>query len=376
MKPFFTVGLTTYNRLPLLKQAVNSILQQTFRDYEVIIGNDFPGQQLTLEMLGIKDERFSICNHACNVGEIANMNYLFKRSQGKYFTWMADDDLYESCFLQVCYDSLAANNFPSCVFTSYDFIRGNTSPRFLGSVRNGSGKIRQFSGKKFLRNYFNNRIKIMSTYGVYNATTLKDMGPVYNPSAFPVGVFGEYLVLAKCGTLDRLMYIEEPLVYFRVHAGSWTCSNKDVEAYTMAGVNVIIECTKIFSCDSLKSDYYSNLLGMLKIILNTIGSKMMSDWQGSPLDTLLRFQHAIEANIEQGNKSIESKIFKYNLRRITHTVVGEIMAWRGTEAYRKSDWVTAGNNYFQALKINPPSILGNKHLCYACLKALMLRYCQ
>ena len=38
--PFFTIGVTTYKRRELLSQTLTSLRNQTFRDFEVIIGND------------------------------------------------------------------------------------------------------------------------------------------------------------------------------------------------------------------------------------------------------------------------------------------------------------------------------------------------
>ena len=39
--PFFSIGVTTYNRKELLKQTLISIINQTFTDFEVIVGNDY-----------------------------------------------------------------------------------------------------------------------------------------------------------------------------------------------------------------------------------------------------------------------------------------------------------------------------------------------
>lgn len=38
--PVFTIAITTYNRLDLLKYSVRSILEQSFVDFEILIGKD------------------------------------------------------------------------------------------------------------------------------------------------------------------------------------------------------------------------------------------------------------------------------------------------------------------------------------------------
>ena len=50
--PFFSIGVTTYNRPELLKQTLDSISMQTFSDFEVIVGNDFIQEPLSAAALG------------------------------------------------------------------------------------------------------------------------------------------------------------------------------------------------------------------------------------------------------------------------------------------------------------------------------------
>jgi glycosyltransferase involved in cell wall biosynthesis len=89
--PFFSIGLTTYNRKDLLIQTLNSLQAQTFTDFEIIIGNDYTEEILTSESLGIRDPRIRIINNRKNIGERENMNSLLGEARGRYFTWQFDD---------------------------------------------------------------------------------------------------------------------------------------------------------------------------------------------------------------------------------------------------------------------------------------------
>ena len=70
LTPLFSIGVPTYNRKDLLLKTIMSILQQTFTDFEVIIGNDYTKEYLSSEDLGIKDPRVRIINHQQNLGEL------------------------------------------------------------------------------------------------------------------------------------------------------------------------------------------------------------------------------------------------------------------------------------------------------------------
>ena len=79
--PLITIGLTTYNRPDCLKESVLSVLNQKYKNFRLIIGNDFPESKVTFETLGIdKDSRIDIINFEENIGEIDNLNYLLATS--------------------------------------------------------------------------------------------------------------------------------------------------------------------------------------------------------------------------------------------------------------------------------------------------------
>ena len=72
--PLITICLPTYNRPGLLKQSVQSVLNQTFNNFELIIANDYVEKPLSFEALDIKyDSRIRIINNKTNLGEIKNL---------------------------------------------------------------------------------------------------------------------------------------------------------------------------------------------------------------------------------------------------------------------------------------------------------------
>ena len=130
-EPFFSIGITTYERVEMLIQALNSILGQTFHDYEVIVSNDNPNRTLTGETLDIDDPRVIFINQTENLGEFHNMDYLLKTSRGRYFTWLADDDYYAPNFLQEVYKAIhTEGNEPPCVLTSFKVVYGKHIPSY------------------------------------------------------------------------------------------------------------------------------------------------------------------------------------------------------------------------------------------------------
>ena len=53
LSPVVTIGITSYNRPDLLREAVLSIINQTYINFELLIGNDYIKTPVTFNMLGI-----------------------------------------------------------------------------------------------------------------------------------------------------------------------------------------------------------------------------------------------------------------------------------------------------------------------------------
>ncbi len=96
-----SIGLPVYNGENFLSYALESILAQTYSDFEVII-SDNASQDHTQEICQSfieKDKRLRYYRNSTNLGLFKNFNQVFELSNGQYFQWMAHDDLLDPEFL-------------------------------------------------------------------------------------------------------------------------------------------------------------------------------------------------------------------------------------------------------------------------------------
>lgn len=93
-KPEVSVVMAVYNERPFLKKAVQSILDQTFEDFEFIILNDgsTDGSKAALEEFAGRDDRIRLV-HQTNKGLIASLNRGLEIASGKYIARMDGDDI-------------------------------------------------------------------------------------------------------------------------------------------------------------------------------------------------------------------------------------------------------------------------------------------
>jgi glycosyltransferase involved in cell wall biosynthesis len=267
-QPFFSIGITTYNRHDLLKEALASILSQDFTDFEVIVGNDYQAEILNGEILGVSDPRIRFVNHPQNLREIGNMNSLLELASGRYFTWLFDDDLYEPGFLQTAYEVLAKTGFPPAFFSSYKVVAGSD---IFCSKTIAYKSVQLLSGREYLHKYFTHQLKIISTCGLFETVSLRNIvGGVEELCTSAIGLYSEYLLLVRCALLGRIAYIDAPFVIFRSHSGSWTESNADLTIYFEAGENLVRRCAEVLRREGVSVDFEFDLRGVCKLHLTPL----------------------------------------------------------------------------------------------------------
>lgn len=91
-KPLVTVILTTYNRAHLLPRAINSVLNQTYQNFELIIVNGGSTDNTGEVIKSFTDERIQYYKQKENKGMLADRNRGFDLAKGDYITILDDDD--------------------------------------------------------------------------------------------------------------------------------------------------------------------------------------------------------------------------------------------------------------------------------------------
>lgn len=123
-----SVLTSVYNeKLCEIRQSIDSILSQTYTDFELIIVLDQPSYDEGLALLreyAEKDSRIKILVNEKNIGLAMSMNYAAENAKGEYLLRMDADDI---CFpdrFQLQYDAISSGEY-DLVCGNYDFIDEN-----------------------------------------------------------------------------------------------------------------------------------------------------------------------------------------------------------------------------------------------------------
>jgi len=118
-EPRVSIGMPVYNGDVFLRDALDSILSQTFADFELIISDNgsTDGTQAICEAYAARDGRVRYYREEVNRGAAWNYNRVVELARGEYFKWAAHDDLLAPTLLERCVQGLESDRSAVLCFT-------------------------------------------------------------------------------------------------------------------------------------------------------------------------------------------------------------------------------------------------------------------
>lgn len=100
-----TIGMPVYNGAKYIGEALDSLLVQTFTDFELIISDNAStdATQSICEEYARHDLRIRYVRQAENRGALANFQFVLDQARSEFFMWAAADDLWEKNWIETIY---------------------------------------------------------------------------------------------------------------------------------------------------------------------------------------------------------------------------------------------------------------------------------
>lgn len=119
MKPLVSVIIPCYNHAHYLADALNSVFQQSYKNWECVIVNDASTDNTIVVAVQWvkKDSRFKLVNAVKNGGLAASRNLGIANCNGEFILPLDADDMIDSTYLDVAVPFLKGNNELKLVFT-------------------------------------------------------------------------------------------------------------------------------------------------------------------------------------------------------------------------------------------------------------------
>jgi glycosyltransferase involved in cell wall biosynthesis len=122
IEPLVSVLMPVYNAEKYLSEAIDSIINQTFKNFEFLIINDGSTDNSLNIIKGFDDARVRLIDHPKNMGLVASLNEGLKIAAGQFIARMDADDISDTDRLQTQVDLLLANPDISLVGCHMDII--------------------------------------------------------------------------------------------------------------------------------------------------------------------------------------------------------------------------------------------------------------
>jgi glycosyltransferase involved in cell wall biosynthesis len=236
--PTVTIGLPVFNGEAFLHQAVNSILAQTYTDFELLISDNCStdGTAAVCQSYLTADQRIRYMRQPENIGAAKNYNKLVALSSGKYFKWAAHDDVLAPRFLEECVRALERDPGVVLAFARTQLIGEDGEPIPARPVHNGRplpdrdppsssdfviGKVRgadyqQTASPDPVARFREVLFTYDSTYPVFGVMRRSALERTRRHDSY----FGsDRVLLAHLALLGRYARIDAPLFLNRTHPG-------------------------------------------------------------------------------------------------------------------------------------------------------------
>lgn len=121
--PLVSICIPTYRRPQLLKEAIDSVLQQSYNNIEILVGDDpddYDAIHINSQLTSKPKIRYF--KNSPSLGQANNINYLFDQAQGEFILLLHDDDLLLDKSIDRMADILIANSDVVAVFGKQQII--------------------------------------------------------------------------------------------------------------------------------------------------------------------------------------------------------------------------------------------------------------
>jgi glycosyltransferase involved in cell wall biosynthesis len=213
--PRVCVGVPVYNGAKFLTATLDSLLAQTYRDFEIVICDNAStdATESICREYARRDPRVRYVRHRRNIGIAPNFNAAFEQCRSELFKWCAADDLAEPEFLEKCVALLDADPSAVAAYPSTAEIGPDGEHLFDHDELNLSQRS---AAARLATLVFTNHRKHRAPelWAVYRADVLRQWRPLKGsyPSA-------DRVVLARVVLRGAMLRVPDRLFLNRAHGG-------------------------------------------------------------------------------------------------------------------------------------------------------------
>lgn len=224
--PVVSVGMPVYNGERYVATAIDSVLAQTFPNFELVIcdNGSTDGTEAICRDRAARDRRIRYCRNEVNIGAAGNFCRVFELSTGRYFRWLSADDYMAPAALRQCLAALDAE--PLAVLACGKVALVGADGEVLAPYAEAQS-LEYASPVDRFRAVTEQDPMCNAVYGLMRREVLR--------RTRLLGAFSgsDCTLLAELSLYGRFVEVPEVLFFRRIHPGaySWITSTEQVRAF-------------------------------------------------------------------------------------------------------------------------------------------------
>jgi glycosyltransferase involved in cell wall biosynthesis len=203
--PLVSIVLPTYNGVKYLGESIESCLNQTHRNLELLVVDDGSTADVRGVVSRFSDTRLRYLRHDRNQGVAAGLNTGFRHSRGDYLTWTSDDNRYAGDAIETLLRFLRAYPEVSFVYADLLLVDDQGNPHGPGILR--MKPARELAAANCVGACF-----------LYERSVYEAIG-AYDSEAFLVEDYDYWI---RVSARFRMQRLARPLYFYRYHPDSLT----------------------------------------------------------------------------------------------------------------------------------------------------------
>lgn len=214
--PEITVIASVYNTSQYLRESLESIINQSFTDFEILMINDGSTDDSgkICEEYAQKDSRITLIQHE-NKGVAAVRNSAISQIKTKYSIHVDTDDYIDKDYLLKLYTAIESTNADVAICDFYIFNDKNKTLHKQPKIKKPEDVVKEIlSGN--VHGILCNKLIRHNLFEKYNLNVIPDLA-----------MCSDLMIVSELFMkIENLTYVEEPLYYYRVNKSSITQSRK------------------------------------------------------------------------------------------------------------------------------------------------------
>lgn len=244
--PLITLALSVYNVEPYLRQSLETIINQTYKNIEILCIDDCSKDKTyaILEEYASKDSRIKLFKHESNQGLSVSRNRALRLAMGEYILMLDGDDLFDLLMVEKAYNKVVETKANVVMWDYCAFYYDDTIPK----LRKRPSELIGFD--------ITDKVSLLKRPSfmwvkMFRTQWLREIGVYFTPGLTKQDIPIWWKVVTSA---DNVAIIPERLSYYRQNPQN-TSSRKDKSVFSLA---YVMDLTGKYLKDSNLYDTYKN----------------------------------------------------------------------------------------------------------------------